>query len=855
VICACLVFPVLVQAQMVRYENMASTTNAPQTPGGYPQLLVIPGATITVCNTNTNPCNSLATTYTDATGNTACPTSAQMTMPGSSTCVATTDNQGNIGWWAAPGTYYFSETIGTHTYGPYAASLPIGTGAANTFGPLQTMNGGIATTSLYAEGTYNDPGSTVLAGLAATGPMGKVSNPGGAVWPGLVTLPNGHLFAVYMASGGGAIHGSISTDGGQTWVADTNTPPLPAGDTAYYASMTLLQNGNIFLAYSVADATSQLAQPGYMIGIVSGDTITWGPLNTIPVSGQSYCYDDSPVLQLPNGNLLLHVWCQGDATQNYSAMNSGIMISSDGGTTWSPWHIIGASISVVPGVSTNGYDEGAFVRFTNGDVVAILRHTNPGDPQGSFARAISTDGGVTWSAPTETLNTGNLVGRPSVIVGPGQRLILVSRMAVGLNMGGTGGVVSADEGVTWTPIALLEPYSGTDEYEALTMMSDGVTIGMVVCWHGIVAAEVRFTTLTTSGMVGMNGAMFGKDVFVGGTLWAGSVSDTLINTNAIPVGTVSGELYNSRLYATGPVISTGKTQSAEDTTDHGMFYFHDFDSTAGYPRVAWNTAGPIWGMGDDTAGDAMFGTVNLTTSAWIAQLFKISQTGDVSVSGAVGFGPTLAANDVGISRVAAGTIALGNGTSGDTSGTISLTYVNAPGGYLALQTAGVTRVSVHSSGMYPELDNVYDLGLPTMRWRNLMLSGTVTKYNGVTTAGFGLAPMTYSNSFAPSGAGVPTTTIASGGTSGGIFRVTATCYIASVTGPNAAGGNLRLDFDPGGGVNTTSPWLHCSDALNTFNSIQETISVGPSKIATIAIGVDLSTAVNDVWNVVVEQLQ
>jgi len=239
-----------------------------------------------------------------------------------------------------------------------------------------------------------------------------------------------------------------------------------------------------------------------------------------------------------------------------------------------------------------------------------------------------------------------------------------------------------------------------------------------------------------------------------------------------------------------------------------------YSNTTGY----YNTANGYQALYFNTAG--YYNTANgYKAGQYIADGVTNNQTSNNSVY--VGFGAYPLANGDTNENVI-GNTAIGYGSNTSTLGNASITDT-----YL--------RGNVHAAA--------------------LSLSGTAKVYNNITTAGFGLAPMTYSHSFYPSGDGSPTTTIASGGTSGATFRVTATCYIAGVTGPNALGGRLRLDFDPGGGVITTSPWLTCSDVLNTFNSIQETIFVGPSKIATIAIGVDLSTAVNDVWTVVVEQLQ
>lgn len=85
-------------------------------------ISTIPFSTINVCGypANAVPCTNKVTTYTDQTLGTACPTSIQVVLAGTNTCVATTDNLGNWGVWVNPGTYSVTVTISTgQSYGPF----------------------------------------------------------------------------------------------------------------------------------------------------------------------------------------------------------------------------------------------------------------------------------------------------------------------------------------------------------------------------------------------------------------------------------------------------------------------------------------------------------------------------------------------------------------------------------------------------------------------------------------------------------------------------------------------------------------------------------------------------------------
>lgn len=110
------------RAQSVRFESTAMTSNAQCSPGSLCPALLVPGATVQIYTSAalTTP----ATTYTDATGGTACPVYAQMTLPGSFACSSTTDASGNIGAWTGSGTFFytivFPASAGGGVHGPFA---------------------------------------------------------------------------------------------------------------------------------------------------------------------------------------------------------------------------------------------------------------------------------------------------------------------------------------------------------------------------------------------------------------------------------------------------------------------------------------------------------------------------------------------------------------------------------------------------------------------------------------------------------------------------------------------------------------------------------------------------------------
>jgi parallel beta-helix repeat protein len=121
---------------------LTTRNGSPAPAGGFPALYVVPGATIKLCTDAT--CVTPATTYTNSLGNVTCPTSAQVTLPGSSLCTSTAGFQGQFGFWIQPGTYYYQIFATTGTFGPFPLSSP-------TLGTL----GGPGTVSVNGAGGFS----------------------------------------------------------------------------------------------------------------------------------------------------------------------------------------------------------------------------------------------------------------------------------------------------------------------------------------------------------------------------------------------------------------------------------------------------------------------------------------------------------------------------------------------------------------------------------------------------------------------------------------------------------------------------------------------------------------------------
>jgi hypothetical protein len=103
-------------SQVTQQVSMAGATNVVTTPSA---------TTIAFCNAPVSavPCTNKATTYTDATLATACPSSTQIVLASTNSCVGFPDARSNWGVWASQGQYAYTVTMGGVNFGPYYITL------------------------------------------------------------------------------------------------------------------------------------------------------------------------------------------------------------------------------------------------------------------------------------------------------------------------------------------------------------------------------------------------------------------------------------------------------------------------------------------------------------------------------------------------------------------------------------------------------------------------------------------------------------------------------------------------------------------------------------------------------------
>jgi hypothetical protein len=141
-------FPALCSAQGYRFDSqissefLVSTTAIPS----LTNVLTIPASAIVAfCNfpANAVPCTNKATTYTSVSLGTSCPTSTQIVLSGTTSCVASPDAQENWGVWVPSGQYSYTISIAGVNFGPYVVNFGVPSGTNLTLGTVAscTVNG------------------------------------------------------------------------------------------------------------------------------------------------------------------------------------------------------------------------------------------------------------------------------------------------------------------------------------------------------------------------------------------------------------------------------------------------------------------------------------------------------------------------------------------------------------------------------------------------------------------------------------------------------------------------------------------------------------------------------------------
>jgi hypothetical protein len=301
---------------------------------------------------------------------------------------------------------------------------------------------------------------------ATAAPAGSLSVIAGSVsvtddsnsndFPGIAEITTGLIITHRVASSHigskGVIVKKTSTDGGATWGAATTI----VNDATYDVGQSYLTN----LADDSLAMRYNKFTPSLPITPIAGDQCyfvkstddgaTWSSEVAITSSFTDQSRSASPVVELPNGDLVIALFGLDTGDTYYS---SRISKSTDGGATWAHLADIGDGEAI-----SRHLQEPTLTLLTNGDLLCLMRSDTPDSLHGDYYASWSGDGGATWTEPV--LVIADATSRPSTTrLSNGLLLLIYMDVSTGAYLPVYR--ISRTNGVSWEEAVEFPELTGT----------------------------------------------------------------------------------------------------------------------------------------------------------------------------------------------------------------------------------------------------------------------------------------------------------------------------------------------------------------------------------------------------------
>lgn len=222
-----------------------------------------------------------------------------------------------------------------------------------------------------------------------------------SAFPQATQLPNGDILCSYSNAGRDHVTGGTdwarSTDGGRTWTVEgTLLPPVSDPPSQNFLKLSCSPDGRTIYAYG----ERKMGAPGQEFGHRPGEALlcrstdgghTWSGPQVIPMPSDRLEISHG-ILPLRSGRLLAPT---ATIEPGHLGERVVVAVSDDGGATW-PRH----ATALQDPDGQLGYFEQKLAELPDGRIIAsawTVTLADVADRPNSYA--LSSDGGLTWSAP------------------------------------------------------------------------------------------------------------------------------------------------------------------------------------------------------------------------------------------------------------------------------------------------------------------------------------------------------------------------------------------------------------------------------------------------------------------------
>ena len=230
-------------------------------------------------------------------------------------------------------------------------------------------------------------------------------------YPVIARTATGRLIAAWSVSGPGSRDGRIdvstSADGGRTW-----SEPVTAIDTPgqFDGDPSLLIDGNRIMGVpSTVVPPNKINKSEVWMTVSDDDGRSWSKSREMNTGYKYFVGKRHLGLKLKDGTLVMpasyDIWAERGTpakTEGEMDLKAGVLISKDGGATWSTHIDLHIFVPKVTPFSTGGVVEPAIVELENGELYMLLRTGTE-----FLYESRSSDGGKTWSNPVPSKLQGH----------------------------------------------------------------------------------------------------------------------------------------------------------------------------------------------------------------------------------------------------------------------------------------------------------------------------------------------------------------------------------------------------------------------------------------------------------------